>query len=100
MYIRDTKVQLFEEVSFTEFCDRYQAMMAKIQAALDSQCLDILVLQRLFNDSMVWAFTNFEESIFGYKEDMVVLHPLYRFQLNGDEKFFYYATEEMEGVSF
>lgn len=100
MYIRDAKVQLFEEVSFTEFCERYQATMAKIQAALDSQCLNTKALHRLFSESMIWAFTNFEESIFGYKEDMLVLHPLYRFLLNGDEKFFYYALEEMEGVSF
>lgn len=90
----------FDQISFAEFCVAYEQLLQKIQEYKMSRCLDVKKLNALFFEAMMFWRSNFAESMMNLNEDLRVLHPNYNIGGYGDEKFFGFATEEMEGVDF
>jgi len=98
MYIYDKRHKMFEQVTFFDFTLYHNALMEKINEAIAEQCMDTAALHKLFIEAYCFWHQNYDESIMGFHADMKALHPCYNYV--PDEKFYNYATEEMEGVAF
>lgn len=98
MYLFDKRHGMFEEVKFSDFTIRHEKLMTKVETLIQAKCMDVMYLHKVYMEVFLFWYQNYTESIMAFHEDMKELHPIYRDV--ADEKFYNYATEEMEGVDF
>jgi hypothetical protein len=89
---------MFEEIRFDDFTMRHEKLMTKIETLMQAKCLDVMLLHKVYIDVLCFWYQDYAESIMDFHTDMKALHPIYNYL--ADEKFYNYATEEMEGVDF
>lgn len=87
-----------EEISFLDVKKYHHILLNRVQMLLHEKSLNVKNLRALWIDFDMFIHKTLKESLFGFSEDMKVLHPSYNYV--GEEKFYNYATEEMQGVSF
>lgn len=98
MYFWDKRQKMFEQITFSDFIIHHERLMTKIDTLLATKCMDVMYLHKVYIEVLCFWYQNYEESISGFHNEMKVLHPIYNYV--ADEKFYNYATEEMEGVDF
>ena len=98
MYFFDKRQKMFEQIPFSVFNVHHEKLITKINTLLDAKCMDVMLLHKVYVEVLCMWHVNYTESMMGFREDMKTLHPI--FDYPGDEQFYNYATEEMEGVSF
>ena len=98
MYIFDKRYKIFEEIRFDDFKIHHEKLMTKIETLLEAKCMDVHLLDKVYIESLCFWLQNYNESVMGFHNDMKEMYPIYN--CIGDEKFYNYAIEEMEGVDF
>lgn len=98
VYMLDTKQGMFEQVPFYKLQNKHEKLMLKIQTLEQAKCMDAKLLDKVYKEVLSFWIQDYQESMMGFHDDMRNVQPLYNYQ--GEEKFFHYATEEMEGVGF
>lgn len=86
------------EIKFSDFIIRHEKLMTKIETLLTAKCMDVMLLHKVFIEVMMFWKSNYADSIMCFHEDMKQMHPIYNYL--EDQRFYDYATEEMEGVDF
>lgn len=95
-FCNDTK--LFEQIAFSDFIPYHNDLVARVDRLQEAKCMDVKLLHKIYIQTLLFWKQNYEESIMGFHTDMKQIHPFYNYV--GDEAFYNYATEEMEGVDF
>lgn len=98
MYLWDKYHKMFEEIKFSDFIVHHEKLMTKIETLIQAKCLDVMLLHKIYMEVLCFWLQNYKESIMAFHEDMKELHPIYN--CIAEEKYYNYATEEMEGVVF
>lgn len=86
------------QIKFSDFIMRHEKLMTKIETLVAAKCMDVMYLHKVFIEVTVFWKNGYEDSIMGFRDDMKQMHPIYDYL--GDQRFYDYATEEMEGVDF
>lgn len=98
MYFWDKKQKMFEEIRFDDFNVCHEKLMTKVETLLETKCMDVMLLHKVFCETLCFWDQNYRESIMGFPYEMKALYPIYNYQ--PDQKFFDYAIDEMPGVDF
>lgn len=98
MYVFDKETKLYEEIHFEDFVPLHTDILHHVSILQQAKCLDVKVLHKLYIETLLFWMQNYQESIMDFRGRMKELQPF--FDYSGDEEFYNYATEEMEGVDF
>jgi hypothetical protein len=100
MYLYNNKENRYTDTYFPTFVEAYEKLMNQVDELKDNECLETKVLLDLY--FALWNFwdQNFRESLFEFRESILEAFPLYNHGVNGDDKFYGFATDEMEAVNF
>lgn len=98
MYMFHRPSRQYIEVPFSTLKTYHDGLMAKLDGLLAAKCMDVKVLDAAYIETLTFWLSDYQESIMGLRQELKELHPL------GDpvgiEKYYNYATDEMEGVDF
>lgn len=97
MYLHK-KFNDYEEVSFKEFLDIHHKLIEEVESKYCQRCNDATYLKTLWSKCYTMWACSYTESVSGLFYELRKIHPL--FDERGEEKYFNFATEEMEDIDF
>lgn len=97
MYIYIPKNQ-YTEITYKQFIEKQVQLLQKINKLYEERCSDFKTLQSLWHKACRLWSVYYKDSYMNLFEDLKEIYP--NFNYLGEDKFFNYATEEMEPVDF